>query len=128
MDLDLRTPATIHRTQLPEVPSDSPTYREYQTFRRELPRLLAAGREGEWALIKGDEIVGLFATLDEGQRAGLERYLLKPFYRSAGSRMATVAADAAGALPFWQGPHVTRRAGSVSDGDRHSVAYASGSS
>ena len=70
---------TIHYTQLPAVPLDDPIYRECQTFRRELPRLLAEGHEGEWALIKEDEIIGLYPTLDEGYHAGLQRYLLNPF-------------------------------------------------
>jgi hypothetical protein len=50
-----------------------------RTFRRELPRLLSEGHEGEWALIKGDDVVGLFKTLDEGYRAGRARYPFQPF-------------------------------------------------
>jgi hypothetical protein len=76
---DLEGLTTIHYTQLPEQPSDSPIYQETATFRRALPQLLAEGHEGKWALVKGNEIVGLFATLDEGYRLGRQRYLLQPF-------------------------------------------------
>jgi hypothetical protein len=79
-DPEFRQAPTIHYTELPEPIPDSPIYREVQTFQRELPRLLAEGHEGKWALIKGDEIIGLFPTMDEGYRVGLERFLLqKPF-------------------------------------------------
>jgi hypothetical protein len=70
---------TIHYTEMPEPATNSPNYRECQTFRRELPRLLAEGNEGKWALIKGDEIAGLFDTLDAAHRAGHERFLLQRF-------------------------------------------------
>ncbi len=71
--------ATIHYTQMPEVPADSSIYRECQTFRRELPRLLEQGHEGKWVLIKGDELIGLFATLDEGYLFGREQFQFQPF-------------------------------------------------
>jgi hypothetical protein len=61
------------------VPAGSPVYQEVRTFCRELPRMLAEGQEGKWALIKGNEIVGLFATLDDGYRVGRDRYLFAPF-------------------------------------------------
>jgi hypothetical protein len=77
MDLD-KLP-TIHFTQMAEPAPDSPIYREVQTFRRELPRLLAEGHEGKWALIQGSEIIGLYATLEEGYRLGRAKLLLQPF-------------------------------------------------
>jgi hypothetical protein len=70
---------TIHYTEMAEASANSPIYRESQTFRRELPRLLAEGHEDKWALIKGDEVIGLFATFDEGARVGYEKYLQDPF-------------------------------------------------
>ncbi len=79
MDKDLKGLATIHYSELPEGQLDSPTHLEWQTFRRELPRLLAEGHEGTWALIKGDKIIDLFTTLDEGYLAGRTRYLFQPF-------------------------------------------------
>jgi hypothetical protein len=76
---DLDGLPTIHYAQMAEPPTSSPIYRESQTFRRELPRLLAEGHEGKWALIKGDEIIRLCETLDEGYRAGRDLYLFQPF-------------------------------------------------
>jgi len=76
---DLDNLLRIHFTEMPEPSADSPIYREAQTFRRELPRLLAEGHDGKWALIKGNEIIGLYATLDEGYRLGRERFLFHPF-------------------------------------------------
>ena len=70
---------TIHYTQMPASRADSPTYRESETFRRELPRMLAEGHEGKWALIKGDEVVELFMSFDDGYRAGRQRYQFQPF-------------------------------------------------
>jgi hypothetical protein len=76
---DLEGLPTIHYTEVPDVPANHPNYRECQTFRRELPRLLAEGHEGKWALIKGDEIAGVFDTLDDAHVAGLARYLSQSF-------------------------------------------------
>jgi hypothetical protein len=62
-----------------QPPANTPIYPEAQTFRRELPRLLAEGHEGKWALINGDDVIDLLETFDEGYRIGRERFLLQPF-------------------------------------------------
>ena len=72
-------PAMIDFTQLPEASPTSPLCREWNTYRREISRLLADGHEGKFVLIKDETIVGLFDTWDEARQAGLQRYLLKPF-------------------------------------------------
>jgi hypothetical protein len=69
----------IHYTEVGELPRDSEIYQESQTYRRELPRLLAEGHESKFALIKGDEIIGIFVDEREAMRVGYERYLLQPF-------------------------------------------------
>jgi hypothetical protein len=76
---DLNRLPTIHYTQIAEPPPESENYQELQTFRREMPRLLTEGHEGKWALVKGDKIVGVFETFDDGYRAGRERYLFQLF-------------------------------------------------
>lgn len=76
---DLAELPTIHFTKMADQAADSPIYEEVKTFRRELPRLLAEGHEGKWVLIKGDKIVGLFESLDEGYCRGRKLYLLQPF-------------------------------------------------
>ncbi len=78
-DLDVQGRSTIHYSEGANLPADSPIFRESQTFRRELPRLLAEGHEGQFALVKGDDIIGLFSSLEEGARVGYEKYLSEPF-------------------------------------------------
>jgi hypothetical protein len=69
---------TIPYTQLPPARPGSPLAAEWETYRREVGRLLAAGLEGKHALIHGDDIVGIFDTWDEAAQAGLEKFLLEP--------------------------------------------------
>jgi hypothetical protein len=72
-------PPTIPYTELKDLPASSPISQEWRTFRRELPRLLGAGLEGKFALVKGEQVVGIFATLDEGAQAGRRQYRMQPF-------------------------------------------------
>src|SRR5262245_47362761 len=71
------TGQTIPWTELTPAQPGSPLAREWETYRREVGRLLAAGEEGRYALIHGDDIVGIFDTWDEAREAGLNRYLLQ---------------------------------------------------
>jgi hypothetical protein len=73
------TPLKIHYTEIGDLPSDHPIYLEYQTYRRALPDLLARGAEGKFALVKGDEIIGIFADEDEAFQIGYDKYLRQPF-------------------------------------------------
>jgi hypothetical protein len=66
---------TIHYTQMPEPQADSPTYGQVMAFRRELPRLLAEGNEGKWALITKDQVIEVYPTFDEACNTGYERLL-----------------------------------------------------
>ena len=66
--------STIHWSELPEKPLDSPLYHEWNFYRREVGRLLAEGHEGRWVLIKGDAIVGIWDTKDEARAVALARY------------------------------------------------------
>jgi hypothetical protein len=69
----------IHYTELTDVAPGSPLADEWNTFRRELPRLLAEGNEGNFALLKGTEIIGIFDTWEAARLAGLQKYLLQGF-------------------------------------------------
>jgi hypothetical protein len=73
------TGPTIPYTELPDVPVNDPLYHEWNTYRRELPGLLAEGHEGKFVLIKGESILGLFSTLDDAMIAGYARFLREPF-------------------------------------------------
>jgi hypothetical protein len=75
----MEEPATVHYTELPEAKPGSPLYREWNTYRREAGRLLAEGQGGRHVLIKGEEILGSWATHDEAMNAGYQRFLNQPF-------------------------------------------------
>lgn len=48
--------------------------RELETFRRELPLLLKEGYGGQFALIQGDQLWGVWPTCEEALAAGYERF------------------------------------------------------
>jgi hypothetical protein len=70
---------TIPYTELPEMNDGGPLCEEWNTYRREVARLLADGHEGKFVLIKGDQIVSLHDAWGAAREAGLQLYLLKPF-------------------------------------------------
>src|SRR5262245_17208655 len=72
-------PPTVHYTELPEAKAGEALYLEWNTYRREVARLLAEGHEGKFVLIKDETILGRFDTWEEARNAGLERFLLTPF-------------------------------------------------
>jgi hypothetical protein len=67
-------PPTVHHTQLPDASPDSPLVQEWDTYRREVGRLLAAGNAGRHVLIKGNQVLGLWATHDEAMTVGYQRF------------------------------------------------------
>lgn len=69
----------VHFTQLPEAKPDSPLYHEWNTYLREVGRLLAEGNEGRHVLVKGERIVGLWDTHDAAMTAGYQRFPGQPF-------------------------------------------------
>ena len=70
---------TIPYTELPPARPDSPIATEWETYRREVGRLLAEGQEGRFVLIKGEEIIGIWDGREDANAEGLRRYLLQPF-------------------------------------------------
>jgi hypothetical protein len=69
----------VHYTTVALPPPGDVLYRECVALRREMPRLLAEGLEGKTALVKGDEIIGIFDDDREAYRVGCEMYLMQPF-------------------------------------------------
>lgn len=57
--------------------TDMALERELQTYERELPNLRA--HEGRYALIHGDNVVGIFDTFTDALTAGYDRFGLEPF-------------------------------------------------
>src|SRR5437016_5721122 len=56
---------------------------EWRTFQRERNRLLAEGHKGCFALVKGEDVVGVFADENAALRAGYEQlgmvaFMVKP--------------------------------------------------
>ena len=70
--------ATIPFTQLPDGPPGSPITTEWNFYRRIVGRLLEEGREGQWLLIKHEEIVGIWDTEADANAVRLERFLMQP--------------------------------------------------
>jgi hypothetical protein len=69
---------TIHYTELPAAQPGDAHYLEWNTYRREVGRLLAEGHEGRYLLIKGEEIIGIWDTHEQAKEVALQRYLLQP--------------------------------------------------
>jgi hypothetical protein len=69
---------TIPYTALAEAPPDSPIATEWNFYRRIVGRLLEEGREGQWLLIKHEEIVGIWDTEADANAVRLERFLMQP--------------------------------------------------
>ena len=54
-----------------------PLERELETYKRELPNLLAD--QGKYVLIIGEDVIGTFAAYEDALKEGYERAGLKPF-------------------------------------------------
>ena len=52
---------------------------EFETYRRELARLLREGHAGRWALLKNNDVVSIWDTQRDVLQAGHERFALEPF-------------------------------------------------
>jgi hypothetical protein len=52
---------------------------EIAIYQNELPRLLADGEEGRWALIQGSVVAGVWDTFADAVQAGDERFGATPF-------------------------------------------------
>ncbi len=52
--------------------------REFAAYRRELPRLLATGQAGRFALFHEDQLVGVWDSNTEASQEGRRRYGLDP--------------------------------------------------
>jgi hypothetical protein len=69
----------IHYTELPPPGPDSQLPVEWNTYRREVGRLLAEGHEGRHVLIKNEEILGVWDTRAQAVEEGVRRFLLQGF-------------------------------------------------
>jgi len=70
----------MHYSELaPSVPGDV-FFDEWNTYCGEIGRLLAEGLQGRYVVIKGKDILGTYATWQAAREAGLQRFLLEPFF------------------------------------------------
>jgi hypothetical protein len=79
-DVRVMTPngrQAIHWSELPELDPCGSLSTEWNTYRREVGRLLDEGHEGEWVVIKGEEVVGVWQVQEEALTAAAERFLLE---------------------------------------------------
>ena len=53
--------------------------RELQAFRKSLPKLIADGSEGKYALVHGDDVVDVFGTYEDAIKEGYAKFGLDPF-------------------------------------------------
>jgi hypothetical protein len=67
----------IHFSELKPFATSGPGTEEYDTYRREVGRLIAEGHEGQYVLIHATDIVGFFESQEEAYSEGYRRYLLK---------------------------------------------------
>lgn len=73
-------PPTIHYTELPPARPGEDLFLEWETYRREAGRLLAAGNEGRYVLIKGEQIIGIWDREEDALAAAYHKFLLQPFF------------------------------------------------
>ena len=66
--------------QLPDPPAGSPFEAEWKTFKREIYRLMCAGNQGRFALVKGDQVVSVWDTMKDAIQAGRERFGSEPIF------------------------------------------------
>jgi hypothetical protein len=62
--------ATVHYTELPALKPGERFCAEWNTYLREVGRLLAEGQESKWVIVKGEMIVGTFKSLQLANAAG----------------------------------------------------------
>ena len=69
--------ATCHRENSQLVDS-APLAPEWYAYRREAERLLREGHEGQYVLIHGSEVIGIWNTREEAFAEGQRRFRRQP--------------------------------------------------
>jgi hypothetical protein len=69
----------FHYTELAEALPDDVFFHEWNTYRREVGRLLSQGSEGKFVLIKGQTVIGLFDHQDLALAEGNRRFPCQTF-------------------------------------------------
>jgi hypothetical protein len=77
--MTIHRPTKIHYSELRPSQREGEKDVEWETYRREVGRLIADGHESKWVLIKDDTIIGVFNTLEEVREEGYRRYFPERF-------------------------------------------------
>ncbi len=72
-----RSAGTIHYTELPEDASGDRGAREWNFYRAQVGRLLGEGHAGRWVLIRGEEVIDIWDTEEEANRARVQQFLMQ---------------------------------------------------
>jgi len=70
---------TIPASELPPAAPNNSTAAEWETYRSQVTAWLAQGREGQFVLIKGSEVVGFWDAEEAALSGGYKRFLMQPF-------------------------------------------------
>src|SRR5262245_22551333 len=81
--MDDNIPCDLHYTELPPASECDALATEWETYRREIGRLLAEGHEGKCAIIRGNRIVGIYSTEAEASEIAYktiypQTFMLRP--------------------------------------------------
>lgn len=71
--------STISALELPPAAANNSLGTEWETYRSRVGEWLAEGREGQFVLLKGNEVLGFWDTEEAALSEGYERFLLEPF-------------------------------------------------
>jgi len=66
--------STTHSTERNSAQHDRELFQAWETYRREVGRMLAEGKEGKRVLVKGNEIIGFWDTHVAALAVGLNRF------------------------------------------------------
>jgi hypothetical protein len=81
MNTDPNPLAAWMTEHLPHIPPEERQRlaRDFECYRRELPRLLREGHANRFALIKDGQVVSVWDTYGDARQAGYERFSDEPF-------------------------------------------------
>src|SRR5205809_1077338 len=69
----------IRIDEVPDIPEAEPFAEEWKTFKREVFRLVNDGEIGKFAVLKGEQLVGVWDTLSDAELAGRRQFGDAPF-------------------------------------------------
>jgi hypothetical protein len=65
--------------EIPDIPAGEPFAEEWRAFKRQVHRLVSEGKTGKFAVLNGDQLVGVWDTLSDADLAGRREFGGAPF-------------------------------------------------